>query len=346
MFRHQSSMYFFMMVFSISIHFISGITTAQDIHFSQFYISPLYINPAMAGFGETEYRVNTQYRSQWAGISNPYKTMQASGDIRFFKDEWKRGYPGLGIAFYSDKAGKSKMGTTEMNVSFSHTINLDDDNTLSGGMQFAYVQKSIDVSNLRWDNQYNGVAYDPSLPTGENIIAEPFTYMDMASGFMWNYKPYDEFNLHLGISGFHLLLPKQSYFKDNSERLNMRFVLHGGSEIKLTARRVYILPKMLLMNQGGAIEFIAGGLVKYMIGMDSKYTGAYTSSGVSFGGLYRWGDALSIQGFFDYRNSLSIGMSYDLNLSDFNEATNVFAALEISLAYRGNVFKDRPWKKR
>jgi type IX secretion system PorP/SprF family membrane protein len=319
---------------------------SQDIHFSQFYVSPLFINPAMAGFGETEYRVNSQYRNQWTGFAHPYSTMQASGDMNFLKEIWKKGFPSMGISFYSDKAGKSNMGITEVQLSLCYTVHLDDVNELSSGLQAAFVQRSIDASNLKWDNQFNGNAYDPSLPSGESMLAEPFTYFDLAAGFLWAYHPDDDFKIHAGLAGFHLNVPPQSFYGGTADRLNLRFVLHSGSEIRITEKRLFLVPKLLAMNQGGSFELTAGSLVKYMVGLESRYTGAYSASAVSFGALYRFGDALSIQGYYDHKNSMSFGLSYDLNVSAFRAATRTLGGVEVSLAYKGDVFREKGWRRR
>ena len=45
---------------------------AQDLHFSQFYAAPLYLNPAFAGTaGGPRFILN--YRNQWPGINNAFK---------------------------------------------------------------------------------------------------------------------------------------------------------------------------------------------------------------------------------------------------------------------------------
>ena len=53
---------------------------AQDIHFSQFWMSPLIQNPANAG-GEEDIRAILNYRDQWKSIGTPYKTFNASFDM-------------------------------------------------------------------------------------------------------------------------------------------------------------------------------------------------------------------------------------------------------------------------
>ena len=42
---------------------------AQDIHFSQFYASPLTMNPAMTGMMDGTFRATAQYREQWSSLS-------------------------------------------------------------------------------------------------------------------------------------------------------------------------------------------------------------------------------------------------------------------------------------
>ncbi|HNM24595.1 MAG TPA: type IX secretion system membrane protein PorP/SprF, partial [Saprospiraceae bacterium] len=41
---------------------------AQDIHFSQFYMSPLNLNPAMTGVMNCNHRIVANYRNQWSSI--------------------------------------------------------------------------------------------------------------------------------------------------------------------------------------------------------------------------------------------------------------------------------------
>ena len=55
---------------------------AQDIHYSQFYASPLTLNPALTGVNACNYRVGVMYRSQWSSVSaDPYQTPSISFDI-------------------------------------------------------------------------------------------------------------------------------------------------------------------------------------------------------------------------------------------------------------------------
>src|ERR671917_454749 len=54
---------------------------SQDLHFSQWFNSPLTTNPANTGFiPDADYRVGANYRNQWSSVMTvPYKTMSAYG---------------------------------------------------------------------------------------------------------------------------------------------------------------------------------------------------------------------------------------------------------------------------
>src|ERR1035437_9240949 len=64
----------------------TGFTYAQDIHFSQYYASPLTLNPALTGLVNGVFRASLNYRNQWFNIPTqntiaPYQTYQASFDM-------------------------------------------------------------------------------------------------------------------------------------------------------------------------------------------------------------------------------------------------------------------------
>ena len=80
---------------------------AQDIHFSQFYLSPLNLNPAMTGVMNCNVRLVANYRNQWASVlkSNAFNTYSVSYDQRVPVGRYD--YFGIGGSFWGDKAGRS-----------------------------------------------------------------------------------------------------------------------------------------------------------------------------------------------------------------------------------------------
>ena len=51
---------------------------SQDIHFSQFNLSPLNLNPSLTGSYNGDYRFTGSHRNQWSSVTTPYATFAFS----------------------------------------------------------------------------------------------------------------------------------------------------------------------------------------------------------------------------------------------------------------------------
>ena len=74
------------------------------------------------------------------------------------------------------------------------------------------------------------------------------------------------------------------------------------------------------------------GEFKYALQESSKFTNYKNEAYITLGPYLRWGDAAYVVSRF-YWNSLSIGLSYDVNLSNLTVATNGFGGFEVMLGY-------------
>ena len=86
----------------------------QDKHFSMFTESPVFLNPATAGFSAQQLQLFTNYRSQWLTVTeDPYRTISAGVDWRMMDPEANKSssFIGAGVNFYNDKAGISNYTT-------------------------------------------------------------------------------------------------------------------------------------------------------------------------------------------------------------------------------------------
>src|SRR5574337_1149725 len=90
---------------------LPGFVMAQDIHFSQLTETPLLLNPANAALGH-EMMAVINYKDQWKSVTpNPFKTFNVSYDMAFMKRQ-NGNHLGIGLDFFSDKAGDASMSTT------------------------------------------------------------------------------------------------------------------------------------------------------------------------------------------------------------------------------------------
>src|SRR5512140_3855896 len=89
------------MLFSV----IASKVHAQDPSFSQFFSSPLNVNPALTGNINGEWRAISNFRSQYAGPAYPYQTGTVSFDAKILPDRIPEDHTfGLGTMFMYDKA--------------------------------------------------------------------------------------------------------------------------------------------------------------------------------------------------------------------------------------------------
>src|SRR5215203_3768261 len=98
---------------------------AQDPSLSQFFSSPLNINPALTANINADWRAIANFRNQWIGPASPYITGTISYDAKMFQKkipnvEYDGNTFGLGGMLMYDKAmgGVVKSSYASMNLSF------------------------------------------------------------------------------------------------------------------------------------------------------------------------------------------------------------------------------------
>ncbi|MFY9310677.1 MAG: PorP/SprF family type IX secretion system membrane protein [Bacteroidia bacterium] len=317
-----------------------GAVLAQDIHFSQFYMAPLTLNPGYAGalYGM---EANANYKEQWRSVGSPYKTIAASYSLSLQKKKRAKGYFALGVNFFSDKAGDSKMGTSQANVTAAGHVYINRYMKFGGGLQIGFAQRSIDYTPLTWGNQFDGMAYNPNLSSRENLPEASSTmYPDVSAGIVYSYNntagmrrvtDNNDFRVNLGLAVFHASRPSYSFI-GTEEKLFAKFVLHGNSLLSIPYSNIGFVPGFAVYNQGPAVEVFAGTMVRYVFAQKSKYTGNRTTNALSLGGYLRAKDAAVIAFMLEY-SKYSIGMSYDVNVSRLKVASVGRGGFELSLRF-------------
>ncbi len=319
-------------ILPIIIIFLTTVSFAQDIHFSQYNMSPLTLNPAMTGFFNGCYRLAANYRSQWGSIGDPYQTVSASVDFTAFKGTLKNDYLGVGAMFYRDAAGRSNFGTTTYNFSIAYAKGLDrrGTNLIAVGLQGGLFQRGMDLEGLIFDSQYDGLNGDPNLPSYETIN-ENLMLVDAGAGVLGFFQPSDNFNFYLGASYTHVTQPDVSMMAAE-EILYARTTASGGANIHFSDQFA-LVPTFYLQMQGPSREIDGGAFFKFKL---DNYRDEETS--VSFGLLGRFADplfdAILLAARMDYK-TLSIGLSYDINVSELTKASNLRGGPEVALMYTG-----------
>jgi type IX secretion system PorP/SprF family membrane protein len=263
--------------------------------------------------------------------------------MSLFKEKGKNKYLGAGIYFFRDVAGDTKYSTTSANLSLSSIITLDGGHDLSVGLQGGFAQKSIDDNSFEWGSQFDGSAHNPGFESGESAVFEPYAFGDFSAGLSWSYAKErstmsagDEFYTSAGVAIYHANAPKLKY---DAKPLDREVVIHCGAYVGIKNTPLALVPNVILMRQGPSTEVNVGGLVRYSIREESKYTGFLKETAFYFGAYSRLGDALIPTVVFEL-TSYSLGISYDIVNSDLQEAAGGKGGIEISFSFiNPNPFK-------
>ena len=298
----------------------------------------MLLNPAETALSH-DFMAIINYKDQWKSVTNnPFKTFNVCGDMAFMKKQ-NGNHMGIGLDFFSDKAGDGSMGTTTGQIHLSGVLAVNDNNLISAGIYGGFGQRSIAYDKLNWDNQYIGGYLDPSAPSLEPTAYPNRTYADMGAGVAWFFgkghatiSSNDGMSMTAGFSVQHINQPVYSFYGNTDMRLPMKMVAHGSADIGIKNYSLVLEPGYIVMIQGGAHEINAGMLVKYIMQEASHYTGRKNPAAFVLGGYYRFGDAFNIVTAYEL-NSLRIGLSYDVNLSGLTVASQSRGGFEVSLRF-------------
>jgi type IX secretion system PorP/SprF family membrane protein len=303
---------------------------AQDLHFSQFFNSPLTTNPANTGFiPDADYRIGANYRSQWTSIPVPFKTMSIWGDAQVFRDRFETGWIGLGGVILRDVAGSGNLTSTKIYGSAAYHQMLGNTGLLSAGFNIGVASKRIDVTRFTFDNQWNGKFFDIVAPSGEAFAANSISYLDVQLGLNYAYFPTDNIYMHAGVSIHHVNRPRETFFSekpDYDNRLAMRYIAFIDGVIKLNDQFI-LTPAAYFSTQAKATELALGLHANYNLTGDGEQQ-------LIAGMYYRAGDAFIPMVGYQWKN-LRFMFSYDATTSALGNYNNHYGATEFSMLYSG-----------
>lgn len=318
----------------------STVGMSQDIHFSQFRTTPLLLDPSQAGKFTGDQRAVINYRNQWRSVANPYQTYGFSFDSRLTK---KANFLAGGISIYNDKAGDINMGILLLNATLAYHIQLNRQSYFSAGIQGGMLQRSIDPSQLEFDNQYDGTGFNASLNSGEYISNPSFIQPDFSAGISYSYQTGAGNNVisnngfrgkkvNIGISAQHVSRPNFTFLGANDQKQAFRYIAHFNTSFGINGATVAVQPSGFIAYQQGAYDVVLGAFIRHTLKEKSKYTTYSNGGSVSFGTHYRFGDAFIFTSIIEL-GSISLGLSYDLNVSGLAVASNGRGGFEMSLKF-------------
>ncbi len=302
---------------------------AQDPVFSQFYSSPLSVNPALAGNGMADWRIVANRRSQWVGEGlDPLTTTSLSFDGKLFRQGGKEAnYIGGGLLFLQDRGLSGAYTSNSFHFIGSSHVSLDDIDThgLSIGLGGSYSSTMIDFAQLSFSQQLTSSGFNRTLPTSEPYLMNIKPYFSMFAGITYTYTG-DNDNFDIGVSGYRFVKTSRSALNDRDQVDPPRYNFHADYQTYLSPRTVF---------NTNAIYVLESNSNSYTVGVNfGRILDESDQPSVLNAGLwYRGGEALIPYLGMVYQN-LQFGFTYDINISPSSGNASGLKTYELSLVFR------------
>ncbi|MCK5279644.1 MAG: type IX secretion system membrane protein PorP/SprF [Cyclobacteriaceae bacterium] len=290
---------------------------AQDPMFSQYYASPLYLNPGLAG-SVKQPRLIFNSRMQWTKLPNAFNTYAASAD--YLVEDWSSAF---GVLAMTDKAGSANLRNTSISGIYAAKIRIAEGWVFSPGVTFGYASRSIDFDKLVFGDMiiHNGPTTDDAIGHLGNQ-----SYFDFSSGAVIYNKTF-----WAGFSGYHINEPNYSLLGEDA-KLPMRLSVHGGMRIPIkhsilsSSKLSSIAPSFVYKTQGEFQQFDIGTNIIFdpvMVGL--WYRGVPTSK--NYSEKFSQDAIIFILGL--NLQFVEVGYSFDFTISDIGPQSG--GSHEISL---------------
>lgn len=329
---------------------VAGSIQAQDQHFSQFYASPLTLNPALTGALEGKYRFSMIYRDQWRKtLDNPYQTYSASADFKYKIKPYKKRYRdalGVGVIFYNDKVNQIDFSTNQLMISAAYhkALNPESDQFLSLGFQVGMVQRNINYDQITFHDQFNGSDLFDNL-TAEDFPGNNFAFSDFQIGLHYSYAPIGKVGFFAGASMHHVLEPETSFFylslpdNEKDERLSSPLFRKYSAHLALKlpiGDHAQLSPRALIYSQGPHLTFNAGLNVRLLlreVSGTALHIGSWARPTRILNETWEIDAIVAMLGI-EHENFL-LGFSYDINPNQLKTVGRNQSTFEVSVAYLG-----------
>lgn len=313
-------------VYIIAFVISSSFVKAQDIHFSQYYFSPLSMNPAQTGNFSGDWRISANYRSQWREIQKAYRTFSLGGDANFYPMNQQTS---AGLYFLNDRSG-GNLVVNKIFLSGALHKKIAGFN-LNVGVQPGVVMKNIDFYAHSFPNQlnWNKGQFDNTLPNYESNVDQRTTYFDLNAGALASLR-IRKIETGIGFALFHITKPKETFVANNN-RLPVRKLFNLDLKYHHTDKFIINFYSMLGATTK-ASDWVTGLNAEYVLQKTPFFNNAVFIGFMWRDGLKRISDAAIATAGIKYMN-YTFGFSYDINVSSLHTATDYRGAIEFALIY-------------
>lgn len=314
------------LILFIAVLLVHAYSYAQDPHFSQFFASPLTINPANTGNFSGTIRAALNSRTQLPEFNNPYATKSLSIDApilkKYIKDDDKLS---LGLLILSDQSGNKLLNDNNIAASVSYSKALDENanHSIALGFQVNYSMYRFDPLKANFEDQLTAGGFTGT--SAEMILGNNFTKntTDVNAGILYTGSTSDNNIFYAGASYYHFAKPTVGFITP-TYFTNSRINIHGGAYFSLSDA-ASLHTSFQYQKQGQTNELLVGGAFSYYLGTENGlelYAGLWSrvkESMIPYVGL-EW-------------NHIRAGFTYDIAAGTTLASSRFYQSSEFSLIY-------------
>ncbi|MEN0046757.1 MAG: PorP/SprF family type IX secretion system membrane protein [Bacteroidota bacterium] len=248
----------------LSILFLFTFTAlqAQDPVFSQFFTTPMQLNPAFAG-NTLAPRISINYRTQWLwpAPTNVYRTYSASYG-QFFEPL----NSSIGLMVEADNAGEGIYKTNRVSAFYGYRLKINDGLFIKSGIDIGFVQSTLNWNQLTFLDQIDPI--EGIVSPSDEVPIENLTrsYGTVGAGLLAYGK-----NFYAGFGAKHLNTPNEALtvISDNlNSGLPMRFSAQAGGQFTFQKGNKknaasFISPNVTYIQQGDFAQLNGGAYLGY-----------------------------------------------------------------------------------
>jgi type IX secretion system PorP/SprF family membrane protein len=322
-----------------AVLFISTQAQAQHEYiFTNYYMSPMTLNPAMVGAYEGTYRVGALQRRQWNIGTSTYQTLSAFADMPVLMIK-KRHWIGAGLSYYNDGAGSgdnSKIGQNYFSLSaaFHYAIDKKYKNVLTLGISAGGGTDGFTPGS----GPLTGKDYKDGSTTSSLALSKDnkVSSADISAGIMLKSKIDKKSDLSLGIAVRHINTANISlgkvYGSTTKAKLPAAFTFHTEYN-RILSKKLSIAPNFLYRKIAGSQDISLQAVLGYQI--SPKRKDLILKGGLGMRGFGN--HAVNVLLGADYQN-FKLMLGYDIPTGEVSRGVN--NTLELALHYTGKVYKN------
>lgn len=312
---------------------------AQDVHFSQTDVSPLTLNPALAG-ANASFQGIAMYRGQYGSFASPFQTFFASIDGRLTAAlKNSNGVLGAGLVFFNDRMGDGYFTQSNIGFNFSYSLKVSRFSRVALGLNSTFGQCVTNPASGQWGSQYDGTTFNPTLPNGEPFYEQNFSYFDLGVGGVYSFQTdigkitnEADKGFNVGFAAYHVNNPRYSFYNSSIQTLPVRYAGFVNANIGISATNGILQPAIYYQRQRKSNELLYGVSYKQIIRKASWETDNIKEIAFSLGIFSRLKDAIVVRSSIFY-GPFSAGFAYDINVSRLSLVSNFKGGFETFVRY-------------